>query len=287
MSKGSFFLLDISASAIVYWCQSIQKLLDWIQSLSVCSLLGLNRKTSFSPVQKVYSCTETAESCAGCTAVQCGVQGTNTRTKCHRQLWREHGPVRSGQCPVLIFIIGDIIVMSVWLRILISEDCDEVRPRASVTDIPGDMMGTVGVSWTPDTNTNKFYKNNNTRIYSPIKEAVHRDYSPLRETPREYFECLEDSECHDELFLLPEQVLDMDSIAVREDLSAIVPSFRSEDNAKYGFLSLRKYNEEYWQFFSSTKESNFMLVTHSYFTETYFPHAFLIFWEFCLQNILI
>ena len=121
------------------------------------------------------------------------------------------------------------------------------------------MMGTVGVSWTPDTgsNTNKFYKNNNTRIYSPIKEAVHRDYSPLRETPREYFECLEDSECHDELFLLPEQVLDMDSFAVREDLSAIVPSFRSEDNAKYGFLSLHKHNEEYWpaiRFFYERKQ---------------------------------
>ena len=73
----------------------------------------------------------------------------------------------------------------------------------------------------------KFFKNNNTRLYSPIKEAAAtRDYSPLRETPREYFECLEDSECHDELFLLPEQVLDMDSYVVREDLSAIVPSLR-------------------------------------------------------------
>ena len=156
--------------------------------------------------------------------------------------------------------------------------------------ITGDMMGTVGVSWTPDTNsnTNKFYKNNNNpRIYSPIKEAVHRDYSPLRETPREYFECLEDSECHDELFLLPEQVLDMDSFAVREDLSAIVPSFRSEDDAKYGFLSLRKYNEEYWQLlFFSMKESNFMPVTHNYFTLTYSPQAFWIFLEFCLlRNI--
>ena len=94
------------------------------------------------------------------------------------------------------------------------------------------MMGTVSVSWAPDTNTNTnkttFYKNNNNRIYSPIKESV-RDYSPLRETPREYFECLEDSECHDELFLLPEQVLDMDSYAVREDLSAIVPSFREDE----------------------------------------------------------
>ena len=39
-------------------------------------------------------------------------------------------------------------------------------------------------------------------------------------------------------------------------------------------------------FVSSTKESNFMLVTHSYFTETYFPHAFLIFWEFCLRRLL-
>ena len=65
-------------------------------SLSVCSsLLGLNRKTSFSPVQRVYSCTEeTAECSVQC--VQC-VQGTNTRTKCHRQLRREHRPVRSGQ----------------------------------------------------------------------------------------------------------------------------------------------------------------------------------------------
>ena len=53
-----------------------------------------------------------------------------------------------------------------------------------------------------------------------------RDYSPLRETPREYFECLEDSDCHDELFLLPEQVLDMDSYSVREDLSSIVPTIR-------------------------------------------------------------
>ena len=106
--------------------------------------------------------------------------------------------------------------------------------RVNSVDTPGVMMGTVGVSWAPDTNTSttKFYKNNNSRIYSPIKEAGHRDYSPLRETPREYFECLEDSECHDELFLLPEQVLDMDSFAVREDLSAIVPSFRSEDECK-------------------------------------------------------
>ena len=91
------------------------------------------------------------------------------------------------------------------------------------------MMGTVSVTWSQDTNTNtnKFFKNNNTRLYSPIKEAAAtRDYSPLRETPREYFECLEDSECHDELFLLPEQVLDMDSYVVREDLSAIVPSLR-------------------------------------------------------------
>ena len=99
------------------------------------------------------------------------------------------------------------------------------------------MMGTVSVSWAPETNTNTnkttFYKNNNTRIYSPIKESV-RDYSPLRETPREYFECLEDSECHDELFLLPEQVLDMDSYAVREDLSAIVPSFREDE--RYHFV---------------------------------------------------
>ena len=93
------------------------------------------------------------------------------------------------------------------------------------------MMGTVSVSWAPDTtnNTSKnFYKNNN-RIYPPIKETV-RDYSPLRETPREYFECLEDSECHDELFLLPEQVLDMDSYVVREDLSALVPSLRKDDS---------------------------------------------------------
>merc|ERR1711994_955562 len=79
-----------------------------------------------------------------------------------------------------------------------------------------------------NTNTNKNYYRQTNRIYSPIKEAV-RDYSPLRETPREYFECLEDSECHDELFLLPEQVLDMDSYVVREDLSAIVPSFRKDD----------------------------------------------------------
>ena len=93
-------------------------------------------------------------------------------------------------------------------------------------------METVG-SWPAapsDTNTstnkNNFRQIN--RIYSPIKEAV-RDYSPLRETPREYFECLEDSECHDELFLLPEQVLDMDSYVVREDLSAIVPSLRKDD----------------------------------------------------------
>ncbi len=27
---------------------------------------------------------------------------------------------------------------------------------------------------------------------------------------REYFECLEDTDCRDELFLLPERVLDMD-----------------------------------------------------------------------------
>ena len=85
------------------------------------------------------------------------------------------------------------------------------------------MMDTVLES----SSSNKNYYRQTNRIYSPIKEAV-RDYSPLRETPREYFECLEDSECHDELFLLPEQVLDMDSYVVREDLSAIVPSFRED-----------------------------------------------------------
>ena len=96
------------------------------------------------------------------------------------------------------------------------------------------MMETVS-SWSPPSTTdttassntsNNFYRQTS-RIYSPIKDGV-RDYSPLRETPREYFECLEDSECHDELFLLPEQVLDMDSYVVREDLSAIVPSFRED-----------------------------------------------------------
>ena len=84
------------------------------------------------------------------------------------------------------------------------------------------MMETVSSS-----NTSSNFYRQTSRIYSPIKDGV-RDYSPLRETPREYFECLEDSECHDELFLLPEQVLDMDSYVVREDLSAIVPSFRED-----------------------------------------------------------
>ena len=85
------------------------------------------------------------------------------------------------------------------------------------------MMETVSSS-----NTSSNFYRQTSRIYSPIKDG-ERDYSPLRETPREYFECLEDSECHDELFLLPEQVLDMDSYVVREDLSAIVPSFRKDD----------------------------------------------------------
>ena len=95
------------------------------------------------------------------------------------------------------------------------------------------MMETVS-SWSPpstdttsSSNTSNSFYRQTSRIYSPIKDGV-RDYSPLRETPREYFECLEDSECHDELFLLPEQVLDMDSYVVREDLSAIVPSFRED-----------------------------------------------------------
>ena len=56
---------------------------------------------------------------------------------------------------------------------------------------------------------------------------LFRGYSPLRETPREYFECLEDcGECQDELFLLPERALEMDSYTLREDLSSIVPSYR-------------------------------------------------------------
>ena len=95
------------------------------------------------------------------------------------------------------------------------------------------MMETVS-SWSPastdtsaSSSTSSTFYRQTSRIYSPIKDGV-RDYSPLRETPREYFECLEDSECHDELFLLPEQVLDMDSYVVREDLSAIVPSFRED-----------------------------------------------------------
>ena len=51
--------------------------------------------------------------------------------------------------------------------------------------------------------------------------GLYRGYSPLRETPREYFECLEDSQgCQDELFLLPERVLDMDSYTLREDLAS-------------------------------------------------------------------
>jgi len=78
---------------------------------------------------------------------------------------------------------------------------------------------------------NSGFNRHSPRLYSPIKDCQNsvvsgREYSPLRETPREYFECLEDTDCHDELFLLPEQVLDMDSDTVREDLSSIVPSFR-------------------------------------------------------------
>ena len=103
------------------------------------------------------------------------------------------------------------------------------------------MMETVS-SWsspstdaTSSSTSSNFYRPSG-RIYSPIKDGV-RDYSPLRETPREYFECLEDSECHDELFLLPEQVLDMDSYVVREDLSAIVPSFRQDQQMIEFFFS--------------------------------------------------
>ena len=60
-----------------------------------------------------------------------------------------------------------------------------------------------------------------------LPQARYRGYSPLRETPREYFECLEDcGDCQDELFLLPERALDMDSYTLREDLSSIVPSYR-------------------------------------------------------------
>ena len=123
MSKCSLFLLGISASAIVYWCQSIQKLLDRIQSLSVCSLLGLNRKTSFSPVQRVYSCTEeTAESCAGCTVRCTGNQHQDQVSQAVVEGTRssEEWSVVSAGDPVLIFIIGDI-VMSVWLGILITQ----------------------------------------------------------------------------------------------------------------------------------------------------------------------
>ena len=62
-----------------------------------------------------------------------------------------------------------------------------------------------------------------------LPQARYRGYSPLRETPREYFECLEDcGDCQDELFLLPERALDMDSYTLREDLSSIVPSYRWE-----------------------------------------------------------
>ena len=66
------------------------------------------------------------------------------------------------------------------------------------------------------------------RYQGGLARPFHRGYSPLRETPREYFECLEDCEgdCHDELFLLPERALDMDSYTLREDLSSIVPSYR-------------------------------------------------------------
>jgi hypothetical protein len=63
--------------------------------------------------------------------------------------------------------------------------------------------------------------------WSPLKDSL-RSYSPLRETPREYFDCLEETDCQDELILLPEQVLEMDSEMVREDLCSILPSFKKQ-----------------------------------------------------------
>ena len=59
------------------------------------------------------------------------------------------------------------------------------------------------------------------REYSPAL----REYSPLRESPRDYFSCLADEDCQDELFLLPDRVLNMDSDAVRDDLSKMASSF--------------------------------------------------------------
>ena len=47
----------------------------------------------------------------------------------------------------------------------------------------------------------------------------------VQQSPRDYFDNLCDTDCQDELFLLPESVLNMDSEAVREDLSRIALSF--------------------------------------------------------------
>jgi hypothetical protein len=49
-----------------------------------------------------------------------------------------------------------------------------------------------------------------------------REYIP---SPRDYFDCLCDTDCQDELFLLPEQILNMDSYVVRDELSSLASSF--------------------------------------------------------------
>ena len=56
-----------------------------------------------------------------------------------------------------------------------------------------------------------------------VTNISHKEDVP--QSPRDYFDNLCDTDCQDELFLLPESVLNMDSEAVREDLSRIAMSF--------------------------------------------------------------
>ena len=75
-----------------------------------------------------------------------------------------------------------------------------------------DIMETV---WTEPTNS------------SPRRPCVKKisQKEDVPQSPRDYFDNLCDTDCQDELFLLPESVLNMDSEAVREDLSRIAMSF--------------------------------------------------------------
>ena len=91
----------------------------------------------------------------------------------------------------------------------------EINGRERRLSFPPKLCDIMETVWTEPTNS------------SPRRPCVKKisQKEDVPQSPRDYFDNLCDTDCQDELFLLPESVLNMDSEAVREDLSRIAMSF--------------------------------------------------------------